>query len=552
MNMMRLIAPVVAMGLIATSAYAHDRDRNDDCANSRDLVILNGRIHTMDARDTILRSVVIKNGRFAGEYRGQHDNPGPCARFIDVRGRAVVPGLVDNHLHFVLWTLRPGNDVRLDGTATIAEVQQRLKERAAGLSAGSWVTAIGGWSAFQWVENRTPTKAELDAALPNHPALVYLAMSGPAVTNTLGQNFLASKGVTVNADGTISAGFPSFATLAALRAIQTASDLRNGVFHAMRTEARQGVTTVFDASCFARPGTPDLQGAFTIDGASSCDPFSAHNPLLAIRKEGKMTLRVRLFFQSNDTVNTFPLLRQRLLNTFEEFGDEMLTISGIGERATTWAGQGGLPMPADYASALALIASQGWAFRQHSLSLAEDQFAATGFEAANAVSPIADLHWSIEHVPQIDAATLARLKAIGAGVALHGRFISTSGGPPYRTVLDSGVHAGAGTDAGQISTVNPWLMIYYMVTGKNAAGNVINAGQQTTRTEALRLFTAANGWYVRDDKLGSIQEGNYGDLAVLNANVFNSNEVTDENIKKVESVLTVVNGKVVYDALSRR
>ncbi len=194
------------------------------------------------------------------------------------------------------------------------------------------------------------------------------------------------------------------------------------------------------------------------------------------------------------------------------------------------------------------MASRGWSLRQHSLSLAEDQFAVTGFEAANAVTPIAALHWSIEHVPQIDAATLARIKALGAGVALHGRYISTAGGPPYRLILDSGIAAGAGTDAGQISTVDPWLIIYYMVTGKNAAGTLLNPGQQTTRAEALRLFTARNGWFVRDEKFGAIRPGNYGDLVVLDADFLDPKKVPDEQIKKLAAALTIVDGKIVYRA----
>lgn len=547
-----LVSVTVVASLAASAALAQQgRGRDAQCENSRNLIVYNGKIHTMDARDTIVKSVAIRDGRFLGEYRDRDPDPGPCTKRINAGGRSVIPGLVDNHLHFVLWTLRPGNDVRLDGTTTIAAVQQRLKVRAANVKPGAWITAIGGWVAFQWAENRVPTKAELDAALPAHPALVYLQMSGPAVTNSLGATYLAAHGVAVGDDGTIAANAPSFAALAALRAIQTFDDQKEGVLHAMAEEARFGITSVFDGSCFARPDAKDLQNSVTVDGASSCDPFTAHTPLLAVHDEGKMTLRVRLFFQSNDTLNGFPLLNQRLLNSFDRFGDDMLKVSGVGERVTTWIGQGGMPKPEDYAAALKLVAEHGWSLRQHSLSLAEDQFAVTGFEAANAATPIADLHWSIEHVPQIDAATLARVKALGAGVALHGRYISTASGPPYRMILDSGIHAGAGTDAGQISTVNPWLIVYYMVTGKNAAGTLTNPGQLTTRAEALRLFTAQNGWYVRDEKFGAIKPGNYGDLAVLTADVFDPAKVADEAIKNLGSVLTVVDGKVVYDALKR-
>ena len=130
------------------------------------------------------------------------------------------------------------------------------------------------------------------------------------------------------------------------------------------------------------------------------------------------------------------------------------------------------------------------------------------------MTPIAKLHWSDAHVPQIDLATVNRFKAIGAGIAVHPfRYLSAdatdgNAGPPLRMILDSGVHVGAGSDSAQISTLNPWNMIYYMVTGINAGGHLVNAGQTVTRAEALRLYTASNGWFFREeDKIGSIENG---------------------------------------------
>jgi len=124
-------------------------------------------------------------------------------------------------------------------------------------------------------------------------------------------------------------------------------------------------------------------------------------------------------------------------------------------------------------------------------------------------------------------------------------------GPPLRMILDSGIHVGAGSDSAQISTLDPWLMIYYMVTGKNAAGQLVNAGQQITREEALRLYTAENGWFFHEEsKLGSIEPGKLGDIVVLSEDYFDPKKVSDEDIKKLHSVLTVVGGKVVYNSMN--
>jgi predicted amidohydrolase YtcJ len=195
----------------------------------------------------------------------------------------------------------------------------------------------------------------------------------------------------------------------------------------------------------------------------------------------------------------------------------------------------------------------GWTFQQHSLSLREDQFAADTFEAVAHQTPIADLHWSVAHVPFIDSPTIERLKALGAGLALHGwRYLAGTAeqnGPPYRTILDSGIQAGAGSDSAQIAPLNPWLIVYYMVTGRNSSGEPINADQTLSRAEALRLYTAANGWFSREeDALGSIEVGKLADVAVLSADVLDEVAVSEEAIKDVSSVLTLVGGRVVHEA----
>jgi len=247
------------------------------------------------------------------------------------------------------------------------------------------------------------------------------------------------------------------------------------------------------------------------------------------------------------------MLKQRLMNAFDGSGDDMLRISGIGEFATQWPLFGQVTPPANYLSALQLVAKQGWAFQQHSLSLAEDQLTAGTFEEVNKTAPIAPLRWSIAHVPRIDQGTVNRFKALGAGIAIHPFEYLAGGpgaGPPIRMIVESGIHTGAGSDSAQISTLDPWPMIYYMVTGKNSSGVLINGGQQISRVQALRLYTVENGWFFREEaNLGSIEPGKFGDLIALSEDYFDPQKVPDEGIRKLKSVLTVVDGRVVYSAL---
>jgi hypothetical protein len=303
---------------------------------------------------------------------------------------------------------------------------------------------------------------------------------------------------------------------------------------------------------FVLPGTPNIQDSDVFDTLASWDPFTAYDPLLALYDEGRVSVRVRIFFLSMDHNPDVPLTTQRVLNAFSNFGDDMVRSAGIGEFVTNWPLFSG-SFPTNYLNALNIVAQRGWAFQQHSLSIAEDHFIADAFETVNKTTPIGDLRWSDAHVPAIDLVTINRLKAIGAGIAVHPfRYLNggTAGGPPLRTIIDSGIHVGAGSDSAQISTLNPWNMIYYMVTGKNVAGNLVNGGQQITREEAIRLYTVENGWFLREEnKLGSIEVGKFGDVVVLNDDYFNPVRVPD--IRSLYSVLTVVDGKVVHNLLGR-
>jgi predicted amidohydrolase YtcJ len=546
-----LFASLLAVAAMAAPVLAHDGDA-DRCAGARDVTLFNGRIHTLDAKNSIVPSVTIKDGKFTAVGHGGPIGDRPCMRIIDLRGRTAVPGLVDNHNHFLLLGLRPGHDTRLETAASIADVQAAIRARTKTVPAGAFITAMGGWTPAQFAENRLPTLAELDAAAPNNPVLVFNAFVGPATTNTPGKTFFTGRGIAVDATGNVAAGGPSLAALDALRAIQTFDDKKQGTLDAMAYSASVGVTTNVDMGGFVIPGTPNADASDQFDTLASWDPFTAYDPLLALHDEGRVSVRVRIYFLSMDHNPDVPLTTARVLNAFSHFGDDMVRSSGIGEFVTSW------PLftpqfPTNYVTALSKVAQRGWAFQQHSLSLAEDQFIAQSFETVNQTTPIADLRWSDAHVPFIDQATINRLKAIGAGIAVHPwRYLNgtNAGGPPLRMILDSGIHVGAGSDSAQISTLNPWNMIYYMVTGKNVAGLLVNAGQQITREEAIRLYTVNNGWFLKEEsKLGSIEEGKLGDVVVLNADFFNPAEVPD--VRKIHPVLTVIDGKVAYSALGQ-
>jgi predicted amidohydrolase YtcJ len=275
----------------------------------------------------------------------------------------------------------------------------------------------------------------------------------------VGKTFFTGNGVMVDATGFIAANGPSLAALNALRTIQTFNDKKQGTLDAMAYSASVGVTTNVDMGGFILPGTPNAEASDQFDTLASWDPFTAYDPLLSLHDEGKVSVRVRIFFLSMDHNPDVPLTTQRVLNAFSNFGDDMVRSTGIGEFVTSW------PLfapvfPTNYVNALNIVAQRGWAFQQHSLSLAEDQFIASAFETVNKTTPIGDLRWSDAHVPSIDQATVNRLKAVGAGIAVHPfRYLSggSNGGPPLRMIIDSGIHVGAGSVAELHLSIAPAL-----------------------------------------------------------------------------------------------
>jgi predicted amidohydrolase YtcJ len=428
-----------------------------------ELALYNGRIHTMDGSERIVSRALVRDGRFF--QVGDDIDIGKVPR-IDLGGRTVLPGLVETHNHIVLMGLRPGYHTPLENDYSIADVQETVAARAAAAPQGEWITTIGGFSASQFSENRLPTLAELDDAVPDHPVYVQQSFAGPATTNSRGKQFFESKGIQVGANGSIAGGNGLVGTSATqlalyeLRKLQTFEDKKRSTIDAMAYAARVGVTTHLDqgawpstASCGAGCGCgadmPADCGQSPDDGAAHADEYGMHLPMTELDREGKMTVRVRINFLLFEKDPALPKLRGRLANTWPFFGSDHLKTGGIGE----FSADGAITLPHPvWLEATTLIAKNRWRNENHSIVSPDDESIITGWEQVDRVAPIGDLRWVLAHVPAITAARLERLKALGAGVNLSGfTYFSGGGGPPYRRIVDSGIRAAAGGDGMQIA-----------------------------------------------------------------------------------------------------
>ena len=542
------IAALAALACCASPAFSQP------CPDVRDLLLTNGKIHTMDAGDQVVESARVIGDKFAAVGRGKLGAT-KCTEVVDLKGRTAVPGLIDNHNHIVLLGLRPGHDTRLESAESIADVQQMIAARAKELPAGEWITSIGGFDINQFVPPpgapRFPTLAELDAAAPNHPVFIQMSFAGPSVTNSLGKRFFELADLEIGKDGAIAGGFqtpnPTTRALYELKQRQTFADQKRGTLDAERYAASLGLTTHLDQGGFPATGTAS-------DAAAHVDIYHAYDALLALQDEHAMLVRMRINFLYMETDGATPLLAARLKNAFPRFGTPMLKTEGIGEFTASAS-----PILGDasevWLAGTRRVAQAGWRNENHSLTPGDFKVIIDGWERINKELPapgITQLRWVVAHVPFITPEYVTKLKALGGGASVLGgwRYISGTAqqnGPPFKLLKDSGIPMGMSSDGMQISPMNPWLGLYYVVTGRNARGDVINAGQTLERNDALKLYTANNGWFLHEeDVLGTIEPGKYADLVVLSANYFDGKAVSDEGIKKIRSVLTIVGGRVVF------
>ena len=549
-----------APGLASAAAQAQQPANAPLPLADETLALVNGRIHTLDARNTIARVATIRNGRFISVGDSVPRNI-PNLRTVDLGGRTVVPGLIEAHVHIVSLANRPGYHTILENTTSIREIQEALAARRKDVPDGQWITSMGGWIPTQWAERRRPTRKELDEAVSDRPVLLYERFTGPCVTNSLGKKLFDAidaaapvhpdiKPVAVADDGTIAAagfagGGPSASALFHLRRAQTVTDKLRSTAEAMAYSAAVGLTAHLDQVLFPTPGP--LHPSQIL---SNLDHYRMYDSWRALHHDGKAIVRLQMNFLHNQNDPALPELKERLRNQFQFFGDDMLMTGSIGE----WAAP--LGAGATWREAQRLVAQAGWRNENSVQDLAGLTQVVDAYEAVNKEFNITASRWVVHHVPVVTGDLLSRLKALGCGVQMAAfRWVTSTDpkvivGAPFRTIVDHGIQAGMHGDGVHIAPLNPWLHIYFATTGVNSFGAKVNGDQQITRQEALRLFTRGNSWFLRmEDKVGSIEPGRLADLVVLNKDYFS---VPEAEIKQIRAVMTVVGGRIVHDTRQLR
>ncbi|MFD7496662.1 amidohydrolase [Streptomyces sp. NPDC059832] len=537
--------------------------------NAADLVVRNAKIHTGDPSRPAAQAIAVRDGRVlaVGDDHDMAGHVGPATRVVDALGRRMVPGLNDSHLHVIRGGLNYVLELRWDGVPSLREGLSLLREQAARTPKGQWVRVVGGWSAEQFAERRLPTVAELNAAAPDTPVFV-LHLYQSAVLNRAA---LRAAGFTRDTPeprgGQIvrgRGGEPTGMLLAAPSALILYStlakapvldgeDKKASTRHFLRELNRFGLTSAIDAA-----------GGFQ----NFPDNYAT---VVDLAKAGQLSLRIAYHLFPQTAGQEIADLTRWVETARPEDGDEWLRLNGAGENLT-WAAADfenfAQPRPelasgyeAEFEKAVRLLMENGWGFRLHATYDETIRRDLAVFErlAAEGLFPSGN-RWLFDHAETVTEDSLDRIAALGGALSVQNRLSfqgeafarrygigAAAAAPPIRAMLERGLTVGAGTDATRVSTYNPWVALHWLVSGRTVGDVLVRPPcNRVDRRTALAMFTTAGAELTGEqDVKGVLRPGYLGDFAVLSEDCLT---VPEPVIPHIESLLTVVGGRIVYAA----
>jgi predicted amidohydrolase YtcJ len=483
---------------------------------------------------------------------------------IDLGGRTVIPGLNDSHLHIIRGGLHYNIELRWDGVPSLADALRMLKEQAQRTPVPQWVRVVGGWTEFQFAEKRMPTLQEINDAAPDTPVFI-LHLYDRAILNAAA---LRAVGYTKDSPDPVGGeiqrdkqGNPTgiliakpnanilYSTLAKVPVLGF-EDQEISTRHFMRELNRLGVTSAIDAG-----------GGFQ----NYPDDYKV---ITALHQKKQMTVRIAYNLFTQKPKHELDDFRNWTSTTKLYQGDSKFRLNGAGEMLVFSAAdfEDFLEPRPDLASVVEaeleqvvrVLAANRWPFRLHATYDESINHFLNVYERVNRDIPFDGLHWFFDHCETVGDRNLERIAALKGGIAVQHRmafqgeyFANRYGAkaalrtPPIRKMLEMGLPVGAGTDATRVASYNPFVSLYWLVSGRTVGGlEIYDEHGRLSREEALHLYTQGSSWFSGEDGTkGGLFAGQLADFAVLTGDYFS---ISEEDIRHLQSALTVVDGEIVY------
>ena len=520
-----------------------------------DIILTNGKIITVDNRFSIAQAVAVKGDRIVavGTTADIARLAGPATRRIDLAGKSVIPGLIDNHAHLMeegkIWL----QELRLDGITTRRQALEMIRAKAASARPGEWVYTLGGFSPDQFTDDKKNfTREELDRVAPNNPVQLQFTRCCTYVnsktTEAMGLDRRNEPWIERDASGRPTG-------IIKVEGADEVSDARPAAPKEMYEPAnmamirelnRSGLTAVGgpcpgdDAIAYrawSRQGRLNMRFYCTtsIPSRTAAQVDAALPRIAAIKNT---------MFQGDAYVDTYTYAE----HLYQPVGDNMVAVKATAR-------------PEDYAQWGRIareLAKNGIPMNQHATLVDSIDGLLTQIEQIDKDYPVRNLRWALIHLDQLTPAQMERMKKLGMSAGVQPRSTIMGGifhrvhskaladaTPPFRAIQDSGIMWGLGTDAFEVNQYRPFTTLSFAVTGKMVGGEVVNT-QTIGREDALIAHTRSNAYFMsQENNLGSIASGKLADLVVLDRDYLT---VPADQIKDIQPVMTLVGGKIVWDA----
>ena len=519
-----------------------------------DWILTNGQILTVDQDFSVVRAMAITDGRIVATGSDEDISAlaGAETQQTDLAGQTVVPGLIDNHLHYVRAARQWYREVRWDGVTSREQALEMFAERARELPEDEWVLVLGGWIFSQFQDNSELfTLAELDAVVPDKPVFVqegyrraFVNTAALVAAGITSETQVSGRGRVVlddagNVTGELVGG--AFALASAAFPEISAETWNESLQAANQDMHRMGLTTVYDV------------GGNSVTGAN----YDAVEQLLDANN-----LSMRVFYTLNERNSNAGSAEEIIAEMQSHTPDnDGLSFAQFGYGETVYRPMRANPWDVsqetlDSFQSVAISAVEhGWQLHEHSTRDVKIQAMLSVFEKVNETHPIGDLRWTIAHTNGISAESVVRARDLGVVFAVHSsrrnvtpQAIENAGEaglhqPPAKTIHELNGIWGLGSDATFVASPNPFHTLGWVVSGRSASGDVTLV-ETVSREAALTAHTRSNGYILfREDDLGSLEPGKLADFAVLDRDYM---AVPEEEIENLYSVMTVVEGEIVY------